>query len=166
MKPATPRRTPGQACPSDHRHVPAKPRGDVPRPHSNPGARTGARLCIALALALGSLSCGDRATGPVPDQTIRITDSNFIPGDIVLENGALVEWQNASRERRTVTSGLDVDDPESGLEFDVELAGYRQGEPIGGTFRRRFTEIDTIYYYSRLVPTDFVGSFAGRIIIR
>lgn len=119
-----------------------------------------------LVLALGTLSCSDRVTGAHPDQVIRVTDSNFIPGDLLLERGVLIEWQNASREPRTITSGHDADDPEAGQVFDVELAGYRSGEPIGGTYRRRFTEIDTIYYFSRHVPEDFTGNFAGKIIIR
>lgn len=129
------------------------------------GSRPLAAVVGALLL-IGCLSCSDRVTGSLVDQVVRITDSNFIPGDLVLERGVIVEWQNASRERRTVTSGHGASDPAAGREFDVELAGYKAGEPFGGSYRRRFTQVDTVFYFSRLVPDNFVGNFAGKIIIR
>jgi plastocyanin len=124
-------------------------------------------LTLAFSvLIFAAASCGDEETsGPAPDVTIRVNESNFNPASREIHVGQTVEWENRYRDGRTVTSGLGPDDPDAGLLFDEELAGYPSGEAVGGKFRFKFLEADTVHYFSRDVPGGFVGVLGGTITV-
>jgi hypothetical protein len=119
-------------------------------------------LPLLTLLTLGFLTaCGsDTETGPIIHQVILIRDTTYSPSTAVIQINQRVEWRNASRELRTVTSGTGPDDPTAGDDFDVDLNGYPSGEPYGGRYQMVFTEADTIHYFSRSDPT-----FDGTIIV-
>ena len=132
------------------------------RPTRIPGA------CIGLALLLAGVNPGcseDPPTGPMVDVVIKIRDTTYIPSSVTISINQRVEWQNWSRDARTVTSGAGASDPEAGELLDVRLEGYPNGEAIGGRHQRQFTEVDTFYYFSRDVPPGYTGAFDGTIIV-
>jgi hypothetical protein len=117
-------------------------------------------------LVLAAPGCSeDPATGPHVDVVIKIRDTTYIPSNVTIEVNQRVEWQNWSRDTRTITSGVGPEDPDAGEILDVSLEGYPSGEAIGGRLQRQFTEPDTFYYFSREVPDGFTGDFLGVIIV-
>ena len=128
--------------------------------------RFAALLGLALLLAATNPGCSeDPPTGPLVDAVIKIRDTTFIPSTLTIEVNQRVEWQNWSRDARTVTSGVGPNDPDAGDRLDVRLDGYPSGEAIGGRLQLQFTEPDTFYYFSRNVPPGYEGAFLGTIIV-
>lgn len=136
-----------------------------PLPHRLPGpAAVFAATVLAAACALLAPGCGEDPTGPVPDQIIKVWDTSFVPSSVTVAPGALIEWQNWSRDIRTVTSGDSAQDPAGpGTLFDAPLTGFASGHAYGGTFQIRFEHPDTIRYFSRFVPPGFKGQIRGTI---
>ena len=93
-------------------------------------------------------------------------DTAFVPAFTEISPGETVEWINRSRENRTVTSGVGAADTTAGFEFDIDLAGYKPGEPDGDHFRKTFTHTDTVYYFSRTTPPGYGGVMSGIIVVR
>ena len=126
-----------------------------------------AALCgLALLLVAANPGCSeDPPTGPLIDVVVKIRDTTYIPAIVTIEVNQRVEWQNWSRDDRTVTSGVGPNDPNAGELLDAQLAGYPNGEAIGGRLQRQFTEPDTFYYFSREVLAGYTGAFLGTIIV-
>ncbi|MDZ4804406.1 MAG: hypothetical protein SGI90_06065 [Candidatus Eisenbacteria bacterium] len=121
---------------------------------------------LALLLAVANPGCSEAPpTGPLVDVVIKIRDTTFIPSNVTITINQRVEWQNWSRDMRTVTSGVGLQDPDVGELLDVRLDGYPDGEAFGGRHQRQFTEADTFYYFSRDVPPGYTGAFLGTIIV-
>lgn len=122
---------------------------------------------VLFVAALAGWSCAsDKPTGPPAAAEIKIMDTSFVPAIVSIDPGQTVEWINRSRDHRTVTSGLDAADPEAGQDFDVDLAGYRPGEPDGGHFRKTFAHTDTVHFFSRIAPSGLGRTIRGTIIVR
>lgn len=136
----------------------------VPCVHS---IQRSATLCgLALLLVATNPGCSeDPPTGPLVDVVIKIRDTTYFPSTVTIEVNQRVEWQNWSRDERTVTSGVGPNDPDVGELLDVRLAGYPDGEATGGRLQRQFTDPDTFYYFSREVPAGYTGAFLGTIIV-
>jgi plastocyanin len=121
---------------------------------------------LAALTLLAAPGCSeDPPTGPHIDVVIKVRDTTYIPSNVTIQVNQRVEWQNVSRDPRTITSGVGPEDPDAGEILDVTLAGYPPGEAIGGRLQRQFTEPDTFYYFSREVPDGFTGDFLGVIIV-
>jgi plastocyanin len=107
---------------------------------------------LFVTLVVGWACASDKPTGPPAAAEIKIMDTAFVPAIVSIDPGQTIEWINRSRDHRTVTSGFGAADPEAGQDFDVDLAGYRPGEPDGGTSER----------HSR-TPTRFTSSAGSRL---
>lgn len=125
-----------------------------------------ALLGLSLLLVATNPGCSeDPPTGPLVNVVIKIRDTTFFPSNVAIQVNQRVEWQNWSRDDRTVTSGLGPNDPDAGDILDIRLDGYPSGEAIGGRYQLQFTEPDTFYYFSREVPPGYEGAFLGTIIV-
>jgi len=80
----------------------------------------------------------------------------FVPNQLVIHEGDVVEWRNASAVSHTSTSGTGSADPESGKRWDSGLLGP------GGTFQHVFTTVGTYDYYC--VPHELSG-MSGQITV-
>lgn len=121
---------------------------------------------LFVTLVVGWACASDKPTGPPAAAEIKIMDTAFVPAIVSIDPGQTIEWINRSRDHRTVTSGFGAADPEAGQDFDVDLAGYRPGEPDGGHFRKTFAHTDTVHFFSRIAPSGLGSTISGTIIIR
>ena len=116
----------------------------------------GLRQLIAVVTVFVALTLSASAATIVVEMQQVGPSFQFVPQQLVIHRGDIVEWRNQTAVSHTSTSGTGSGDPQSGLRWNSGIVSP------GGTFQYAFTALGTYPYYC--IPHEFAG-MTGQITV-